>query len=108
MEDISQDWHSWKVNDLPGHLQEQWQLFLICIKGSTPINFKIEDQRMWNRSPGGYTVKKGYNFLLESHTLPPPALIWNRIWSVDSLPKINVFSWMLIHGKILTVNNLQK
>jgi hypothetical protein len=33
--------------------------------------------------------------------------IWAQIWQSDSLPKINDFYWVMIHGKLLTVENLQ-
>jgi hypothetical protein len=34
--------------------------------------------------------------------LLPSSQIWNHIWSGDALPKINIFCWIMVHGKLLT------
>ena len=33
---------------------------------------------------------------------------WNKIWSRDGLPKVNLFLWIIAHRKSLTVENLRK
>jgi hypothetical protein len=32
----------------------------------------------------------------------------SKIWMSDSLPKVNTFCWVMVHGKLLTRENLQK
>ena len=33
---------------------------------------------------------------------------WRNLCEVSTLPKIDIFSWTVLHGKILTGDNLQK
>jgi len=34
--------------------------------------------------------------------------MWKKIWSNNGMPKINIFCWIMAHGKILTIENLRK
>ena len=34
--------------------------------------------------------------------------IWKKVWHPDSIPKVNSFIWLLLHNKLLTVENLRK
>ena len=35
-------------------------------------------------------------------------MIWKSVWSSHYLPKVNFFSWLLLHNKVLTGDNLLK
>jgi hypothetical protein len=37
-----------------------------------------------------------------------PSSKWKKIWHPDDIPKINIFNWILTHGRILTRENLEK
>jgi hypothetical protein len=39
---------------------------------------------------------------------PPHSKLWSFIWLEPSLPKINDFYWVLVQGKLLTIENLKK
>jgi hypothetical protein len=56
----------------------------------------------------GYSVKEGYNTLLSTLRVYQNSTKWKNVWSQDSLPKVNFFTWSLSHGKILTGENLMK
>jgi hypothetical protein len=56
----------------------------------------------------GYSVKEGYNKFLDTMREHQNSAKWKNVWNHDSLPKINFFTWTLVHKKILTRENLMK
>jgi hypothetical protein len=70
------------------------------LHGCAPIHILFKDRRGWGK--GDYSVKHGYNFLLAQAGLPPQEKIWKNIWNTDNPPKINFFSWLVAHDKLLT------
>ena len=34
--------------------------------------------------------------------------LWKKVWHPDSIPKVNIFTWILMHNKLLTAENLRK
>ena len=34
--------------------------------------------------------------------------LWKKVWHLDSIPKVNSFTWILLHNKLLTAENLRK
>ena len=76
------------------------------LKGESPSLNDTPDSRGWGIN--GYLVKKGYNMLLSSTRVFHHSAKWKNVWSQDSLPKVNFFTWYLAHGKILTGENLMK
>ena len=40
-------------------------------------------------------------------TVPCNPTIWKRLWDKKTLPKIDIFSWMLVHGMIRTEENIE-
>nr|KUM47713.1 hypothetical protein ABT39_MTgene5900 [Picea glauca]QHR92075.1 hypothetical protein Q903MT_gene6111 [Picea sitchensis] len=57
---------------------------------------------------GQFSVKQGYLSNLISQDLPPQAAQWKRLWSGDCLPKVRLFCWVLVHGRILTAENMKQ
>jgi hypothetical protein len=55
-----------------------------------------------------YSIKVGYISLLQDLTNPPCSHIWKYIWRGDSLPKINTFSFILVHESFLIEEYLQR
>jgi hypothetical protein len=49
-----------------------------------------------------------YISLLESIPPQPKNPMRRKVWSSIGLPKNNIFSWTMAHGKILTTKNLKK
>ena len=66
-----------------------------------------EDTFVWDPSGGSYTFKTGYTTLQEVHNQQDWAP-WKFIWKTESLPKIKIFIWTLLKGKILTSKNLKR
>lgn len=69
-------------------------------------NFK--DHLIWAyTNNGSYTVKSGYWFVSNNHVIPLPLRtmieevrlsLKQRIWKLQTLPKIRVFLWRVISG----------
>ncbi|KAK9912978.1 hypothetical protein M0R45_036807 [Rubus argutus] len=59
------------------------------------------DKAIWNLSTNGeFTVKSAYQSLFTNvadHSWP-----WNFIWHLQIPPKVKVFLWTLVHGRLLT------
>jgi hypothetical protein len=66
----------------------------------------MSDERGWINL--GYTVREGYSSLLIELQHPPRSRIWQNVWKDDSLLKINILFWLMVHENILTTENLQK
>jgi hypothetical protein len=80
-------------------------LFVKTSRGNL-IHLQVRDNRIWGVD--NYMVKEGYIALLQQTTLPEKSNIWRNIWNKYGLPKINIFCWILAHGKLLTGENLNK
>lgn len=76
------------------------------LKGATPLSQGTKDSLHWDPDEGDYSVKSGYATLhqLENHDWEH----WREAWKIEILPKIKVFMWPLLKGKIITVDNLNK
>lgn len=55
-----------------------------------------------------YKVNLGYEILARNETTSKDSSIWRTIWGKEAPPKINFFCWLLVHGKVLTQENLRK
>ena len=53
-------------------------------------------------------MKAGYSEIDEVYSRNNNDGKWKKIWSKDGLPKINIFFWILGHGKTLTTDYLRK
>jgi hypothetical protein len=70
------------------------------------VDPSIPDDWVWGKK--GYTIKEGYMKLLLYLPSSPKSRIWQHAWQGDSLPKVNTFSCVMVHRKLLTTENIQK
>ena len=56
---------------------------------------------------GFFSLKESYNLLI-SNNMNPDEKTWSNIWRRKLWPKITIFSWIVIHNRILTGENLQR
>jgi hypothetical protein len=67
-----------------------------------------EDILRWGHSSRGtFNIQEAYA-IKENFNLLPPGKVWNKIWSLKHWPKISIFLWLVVHGSILTWDNLMK
>ena len=75
---------------------------LMMILNAMIINNK-RDEFIWrDNSNGKYSITLGY-FLLWDRM---EKSIWSKAWIPSPTPKINIFFWLLLQDKILTLENL--
>ena len=113
-----------KVGDLIDQHTNTWKIDLIRSlypfpQASTILQIPIsktgsvQDKILWKYSKNGdYQVKKAYEFLVKDHsTLARKAQtqerVWNLIWRVKVLLKINNFMWKLMHDSLPTLLSLK-
>lgn len=100
-------WSAWKDLPLPNNLKNQWAELKTTLTRAAPINKTTQDNFVWDPSGEKFTVKSRYNFLQPSNNLENWNL-WIAVWKNECLPKIKIFAWTLLKGKILTTENLRK
>ena len=87
------------------HLQKS--LLLFALTDCAPLHLLSRDKWGWGKS-GFYSVAQGYNALQPPQASKETTTLWKQVWDPLGLPKVNFFSWVLMHGKILTGENLAK
>ena len=63
-----------------------------------------EDKMIWSVDASG-CFKGSSVFKYEEKGAHP---LWTKAWIKGLIPKINIFFWILLQNKILTIDNLQK
>lgn len=99
-------WKNWALGRAPEYLANQAHRLTSLLKGAAPILKTTADSRGWGKN--GYSVKEGYSMILSNTREQQNSAKWKNVWSHDSLPKVKFFIWTLVHGKILTGENLVK
>jgi len=66
------------------------------------------DMRGWGSCIDLYTTDQGYNVFSSIPSTSINPKIWKKLWKTIALPKIDIFCWTLVHGNILTSENLEK
>jgi len=102
------EWVDWKKPELPIDLVSAWQKIRFRLKGKAPTHEEKHDQRGWGSKTGAYTIEQGYKKLREVPHVPPCPVMWKGLWLQKSIPKINMFNWLLCHNRILTADNLRR
>eukprot|EP00253_Pinus_taeda_P013290 PITA_13290 len=100
-------WVGWRSLSLPNGTSNLWDDLKLSLIGSTPTNRLSDDKFVWDPNGGSYTVKEGYK-ALQNSTTSNNWHLYKTAWRTESLPKVKLFNWTLLHGKILTSENLRK
>ena len=63
------------------------------------------DEMIWEGNTNGlYSIASSYFSLWNMMEKP----IWDKAWMTSLTPKINIFFWLMLQEKILTLENLAK
>jgi hypothetical protein len=89
-------------------LEEEWINLKNLLQGKTPLCEKRKDKIGWGHRAGPYTTVAGYSHLASTPQVPPDPVIWKAIWTVKSLPKIDMFVWTVAQKGVLSGENLRK
>ena len=101
-------WMGWHLPELPDELDEEKSKLLVHLIGIAPLCQNKKDKRGWGDRSGYYTSIEGYQRFSADFNVPGNPKSWNYNWSNTTLPKIDLFTWTLLHGRILTGENLEK
>jgi ribonuclease HI len=101
-------WSRWEIANLPQDLEEEWTNLKNLLQGKTPLCEKRKDKIGWGHHAGPYTTAAGYSHLASTPHVPPDPVIWKAIWTVKSLPKIDMFVWTVAQKGVLSGENLRK
>ena len=64
-----------------------------------------EDVLIWKKDPSGvYSIVSAYVNSFEDYDVP----CWAMAWVKGMTPKINIFFWIILQNKILTLDNIKK
>ena len=55
---------------------------------------------------GSFSIKEAYNIRLGNHEKDDG--IWKKIWTLNLWPKVALFVWLVVKGRILTSENLRR
>ena len=101
-------WVAWKLPECPKDLKNEKRMLFSHLSGLAPLGKNIKDKRGWGMSSGKYTAAEGYQNFTANYNVPGNPEIWNYLWNCRTIPKIEMFSWTLMHGRVLTGENLEK
>ena len=87
------------------HLLHQKHLLLDKVKGSAPINLHTSDFWRWGKTRV-YTPMLGFVALQSTLNQAFNPSIWQHTWDAYGIPGVNFFTWLLIHRKVLTGENI--
>ena len=72
-----------------------------------PCRHSSKDKWGWGTT-GIYTIAQGFSSLQATHPSLLTPKLWKSIWSPFCIPKVNFFTWLLMHKKALIGENLNK
>lgn len=62
----------------------------------------------WDPSRSCYTIQATHHYVCNISYPMPSWHHWKVVWKSEAIPKIKFFLWILLNGKTLTAENLQK
>lgn len=98
-----------KLLGLPFVWHQCWNLFLLALSRAHIRIVDNRDEVVWvyDVSGGQYKVKFGNQALVEDR-IPDPIWWWKHLWKPHGPPKRKILMWLILSGKLLTLDVLQK
>jgi len=78
-----------------------------ALTGLALVHMRLTNKWGWGKT-GIYNARHGFASLQPQQASSHTASVWKQVWDPLGLPKINFFTWVLMHGKVLTSDNLSK
>ena len=64
-----------------------------------------DDKLRWGYSQKGmFSIKEAYNIKIRGQMEEDE--IWGKVWTSNPWPKVAIFCWLVVRGRILTGENL--
>eukprot|EP00253_Pinus_taeda_P015168 PITA_15168 len=106
--DSTNAWIQWEFPPIPHHLNDSFGSLCSSLHSIAPTIKGAKDEFCWDPSGTNYSIKAGYSYLSSKEF---PTAVWAQrkiLKRAEAIPKIKFFMWTLLHGKILTAENLRK
>eukprot|EP00253_Pinus_taeda_P003964 PITA_03964 len=81
---------------------------LALFSSAAPSKRYLADEFRWDLSGTIYTIKAAYHQICINEYPMAIWAHWRLVWKAKTLPKIKFVLWILLGGKVLTVENLRK
>ena len=101
------NWVVWSFPKIPEQLLHKQELLILSLSGLALVNCFSKDEWGWGRF-GKYSAAQGSSELQIPLAFSLSLVIWKSVWSSYCLPKVNFFTWLLMHKRVLTGENLSK
>ena len=75
--------------------------------GFSLVHHSQKDQWGWGCT-GFYSASHRFSMLQPPHSSLWPSSLWKDVWDSFSMPKVKNFTWMLMHNRVLSGENLIK
>ena len=100
--------HQWDFQEKPEPTSEvDWEAFQEELsKRFIKIQEGPDVLRWGYTTRGSFNIKEAYNIRITHCAMVDD--IWKKIWAVNLLPKVSLFVWLDVLGRILSSENLQK
>jgi zinc-binding in reverse transcriptase len=90
---------------IQGNLTAQARQELHQLLGTIQVQ-RATDEAVWTRNTTWcFTVKSAYSFITDT---PHVQECYSRIWEIKAPPRVQIFVWLTMRNKILTIDNLVK
>ena len=100
-------WIGWALLEFLVDLDHEKRKFLDCLSGIASVA-RGEKYRCGWGIIGLYTSAEGYRVYSKVPSAANNPSIWKNLWEDPMLQKIDIFCWTMVHGRILTGQNLEK
>ena len=102
------DRHQWNFLEKPEHTSEEdWEAFHEELNKLFIKAQEGPDISRWGySSKGSFSIKEAYSIRISRNAAIDD--IWKKIWTVNLWPKVALFVWLVVRGRILTSDNLRK
>eukprot|EP00253_Pinus_taeda_P019059 PITA_19059 len=104
----SHAWTGWAFPEIPAILEASLNAFKTHLHNRALVKKDEIDGLCWDPSGSTYTIKSGHHYISNSTFQMPLWNHWKITWKSEAIPKIKIFIWLLLKGKILTAENLSK
>ena len=102
------EYHQWDFQEKPEPTSEvDWEAFQEELsKRFIKAQDGLDVLRWGYTTRGSFNIREAYNIRITHHTVEDD--IWKQIWAVNLCPKVSLFVWLVVQGRILTSENLRK
>ena len=88
-------------------LEDEKTQFMNFLSSIALVVRESKDCRGWGNT-GSYKTADGYRVFSAFPNAINNLVIWKNLWNSPTLPKIDLFCWTMVHGRLLTGDNLEK